>query len=203
MSTLAVYCYRDLFPLATYTRSPLDAGEGQLLWIKISILVLVGAVAPLVVPRPYVPVDPKVRENDWELNIADLKFVQNPSATPSPDQTASLLSVVLYSYLDPFISVGSRTPQLSSEHMPPLADYDSSQHLRLSSFPVCEPPSACPTEATIISQQHLDPFQVGKRRHIFFGLMRVFRTEFILLSILILARVVTSFAAPIGINQLL
>jgi len=60
VSTLAVYFYRDIFPLATYTNSPLDLAEGQILWVKILTLTMTGAVAPLLVPRQYIPVDAKV-----------------------------------------------------------------------------------------------------------------------------------------------
>ena len=60
LSTLAVYFYRDVFPLATYTDSPLDLAEGQILWVKIITLTLTGAVAPLLFPHQYIPIDLKV-----------------------------------------------------------------------------------------------------------------------------------------------
>jgi len=58
--TSGVYFYRDLFPLATYTRSPLDISEGWTMWTKIIVLVATSIAIPLLVPRQYVPVDPKV-----------------------------------------------------------------------------------------------------------------------------------------------
>ena len=58
--TLIVYFHRDAFPLATYTDSPLDLAEGQILWVKIVALTVTGAVAPLLVPRQYIPTDAKV-----------------------------------------------------------------------------------------------------------------------------------------------
>ena len=57
----AVYAYRDLWPLATFTLQPLDASEGSLLWAKVGVLTFAAVVIPLVMPRQYVPVDPKVR----------------------------------------------------------------------------------------------------------------------------------------------
>ena len=60
LASWAVYVYRDLWPLATFTLEPLDAAEGALLWAKISVLTLSAVIIPLVVPRQYVPVDPKV-----------------------------------------------------------------------------------------------------------------------------------------------
>ena len=61
--TLAVYLHRDVFPLATYTDAPLDLAEGQILWVKIITLTVTGAVAPLLVPRQYIPVDAKVTDS--------------------------------------------------------------------------------------------------------------------------------------------
>lgn len=55
-----VFVYRDVWPLATFTLSPLDAAEGALLWVKLAILTLAAVVIPLIVPRRYVPVDPLV-----------------------------------------------------------------------------------------------------------------------------------------------
>ena len=57
---LAVYVYRDIWPLATYTENPVDGSEGALLWTKLIVLFITAVIIPLVVPRQYVPVDPKV-----------------------------------------------------------------------------------------------------------------------------------------------
>jgi hypothetical protein len=57
---LSVYVYRDIWPLATYTESPVDGSEGALLWTKLVVLFTTAVIIPLVVPRQYVPVDPKV-----------------------------------------------------------------------------------------------------------------------------------------------
>lgn len=59
-ATLAVYIYRDIYPLATFDRTPQDKDEGLLLWIKISFIALAGVVIPLLAPREYIPVDLKV-----------------------------------------------------------------------------------------------------------------------------------------------
>ena len=56
----AVYAVRDLWPLATYDRSPMDGAEGRILWIKIALLAAIGVVLPLIEPRRYMPQDPKV-----------------------------------------------------------------------------------------------------------------------------------------------
>lgn len=59
-TALVVYVYRDIWPLATYTENPVDRSEGALLWTKLLVLFTTAAIIPLVVPRQYVPVDPKV-----------------------------------------------------------------------------------------------------------------------------------------------
>ncbi|KAE9393131.1 hypothetical protein BT96DRAFT_1023199 [Gymnopus androsaceus JB14] len=58
-ATLAVYAYRDIYPLGTFALTPQDKDEGSLLWAKISLLALAGVIIPLTVPRKYIPVDPK------------------------------------------------------------------------------------------------------------------------------------------------
>jgi hypothetical protein len=57
---ISVYVYRDIWPLAMYTESPVDGSEGALLWTKLVLLFTTAVIIPLVVPRQYVPVDPKV-----------------------------------------------------------------------------------------------------------------------------------------------
>ena len=59
--TWAVYIYRDVFPLTTFTLQPADAAEGGVLWIKVVALTYAAMVVPLIIPRTYTPVDPKVR----------------------------------------------------------------------------------------------------------------------------------------------
>jgi hypothetical protein len=47
----AIYAYRDLWPLATYSLRPADRAEGALLWVKISLAFVAGILVPLVQPR--------------------------------------------------------------------------------------------------------------------------------------------------------
>lgn len=105
--------------------------------------------------------------------------------TPSPEQTASWVSLAIHSYLDPTVWLAYRVPHLAFEQLPPLADYDRSAHLVQRSF------------------DKLDPFQGGLRSHLFWALLRVFRGEYIFLAVMIVLRVVISFASPLGINRLL
>jgi hypothetical protein len=57
-------------------------------------------------------------------------------AVPNPEQTASILSLVLYTFLDPIIFLAYRIPHLSHDQLPPLSDYDYAKHLKAKSFPV-------------------------------------------------------------------
>ncbi|KAJ7284876.1 P-loop containing nucleoside triphosphate hydrolase protein [Mycena rebaudengoi] len=156
----AVYAYRDILPLATFTRVPADLTEGPILWAKISLLFAAAVVVPLFTPRQYIPVDPL-----------------NPTEKPNPEQTASIISFMLFFFLDDIISKGYRNAQLKEEDLYPLCDTDASEHLRARSFP------------------HLDTFSGSKKRHIFFGLMRVFRVEYCVLSLLMVLRVLSNLRA--------
>lgn len=55
-----LYCYRDIWPLMTFTLRPADEAEGDILWAKIALLIFVSTVEPLFEPYPYIPVDPTV-----------------------------------------------------------------------------------------------------------------------------------------------
>ena len=61
LTAFGVYFYRDVWPLATYTKKPLDTSEGRLLWAKFGVLTFSAVIIPLFIPRQYIPVDPKVR----------------------------------------------------------------------------------------------------------------------------------------------
>ncbi|TCD68817.1 hypothetical protein EIP91_009684 [Steccherinum ochraceum] len=160
--------YRNLWPLATFTFSPIDPDGTPLLWAEIAVLTFATIIVPLFVPRQYVPYDPK-----------------DPTPVPNPEQTASVWSLWVYSFMDPVIFLAYRIPHLSLDQLPPLSDYDRTKNLVKRSF------------------KHLDPFLAGRKRHLFSGLLVVFRWEYVTLTVLICARVVSSFASPLGVNRLL
>lgn len=66
-----VYVYRDVFPLATYTKHSQDQSEGWVLWAKVSILAIVALYIPLTIPRRYIPFDPEVYNDTQCLPEAD------------------------------------------------------------------------------------------------------------------------------------
>ncbi|KAH8978589.1 hypothetical protein EDB92DRAFT_2056103 [Lactarius akahatsu] len=129
LGTFSVYAYRNIWPLLTFTLSPVDACEGPLLWVRIGLLAFAAIVIPLLDPQQVI----------------------------NPEQTASLLSMMLYTFLDPIVFLAYRVPHLSHDMLPPLADYDYTRNLVRRSF------------------KHLDTFSGGPRRHIFWGFMAVFR----------------------------
>ncbi|KAH8986100.1 hypothetical protein EDB92DRAFT_2116516 [Lactarius akahatsu] len=146
LGTFSVYAYRNIWPLLTFTLSPVDACEGTLLWVRIGLLA-------------FAAIDPQQVIN--------------------PEQTASLLSMMLYTFLDPIVFLAYRVPHLSHDMLPPLADNYYARNL------------------------HLDTFSGGPKRHIFWGILAVFRHECIQLAILVVIKVFSTLMAPVGMNQLL
>ncbi|KAJ7697209.1 P-loop containing nucleoside triphosphate hydrolase protein [Mycena rosella] len=110
----------------------------------------------------------------------------NPMEVPNPEQTASIFSFTFYFFLDRIIFLAYRESQLKEDELYPLCDTDTATHLKSISF------------------QYLDSFSGSKtRRHIFFGLMRVFYREFTILAGLLVVRVVANFSSPMAMNRLL
>ncbi|KAG6919579.1 hypothetical protein DXG01_004242 [Tephrocybe rancida] len=120
---------------------------------------------------------------EW-LDVA-MSASYNPMEVANPEQTASLFSLVIYSFLDPIIFLAYKVPHLTHDQLPPLADYDYAKQLKAKSFP------------------HLDPFAGGKKQHIFWGLMRTFRQEYITLTFMLVLSAAAGFVSPIGIKELL
>nr|GAT43346.1 predicted protein [Mycena chlorophos] len=167
-TALLVYLLRDVVPLATYKLSPSDAWEGRLLWTKIVVLCITGGVIPLAMPRQHIPLDPK-----------------HPMPVANAEQTASILSLAFYFFLDPIIKLASRVSHLPYEDLPPLCDYDASEVLRKHAFP------------------SLDAFESGKRRHLGIGLLSLFQWDFILMAFLLGTAALSKLVSPLSINRIL
>ena len=56
---------------------------------------------------------------------------------PNPEQTASIFSLAVYTFVDSIIMEAYRVPHLSHEKLHPLCDYDRSKRLITNAFPVC------------------------------------------------------------------
>jgi len=57
-------------------------------------------------------------------------------SVPNPEQTASIFSLMLYTFLDPIVLEAARVPHLSHTQLPALCDYDYSKILTERAFPV-------------------------------------------------------------------
>ena len=55
---------------------------------------------------------------------------------PNPEQTCSILSRMVFAFLDSVIWEGYRTPHLTVEQLPPLCDYERMKYMSKRSFPV-------------------------------------------------------------------
>jgi hypothetical protein len=135
LTFFGVYVYRDIYPLITFDQVPADKAEGAILWAKLGTL-FVGAVAiPLAIPRRYVPADPRVSASLCSGGgFSDI--FQDPMPAPNPEQTASLFSVVTFTFLDPIVKLANKIPVLTADLLPPLSDYDRSKVLKARAFPV-------------------------------------------------------------------
>ena len=110
------YAYRDLLPLTTYDSAPVDAAEGNILWAKIILLTFAAVIFPLVSPRhPH---------------------IVSEGMSPSPEQTASIWSLMVHSYVDSVIWKAYTVPHLPLDQLDPLADYDTARHLVNRSYKV-------------------------------------------------------------------
>ena len=85
LRTFSVYAYRNIWPLLTYTLSPLDACEGALLWVRIGLLAFAAVVIPLLVPRQYNPIDPEARfaftKSCFSIAYAEFRIPKSPSTS--------------------------------------------------------------------------------------------------------------------------
>lgn len=140
LSIFALYAYRDVWPLMTLELHPKDGGEGRILWAKVALSGLIGVVAPVLEPYPYVPVNPKVSLQRCPTEYLPFKilitYLQRPSLVPNPEQTASIFSLLTFTFMDSTIYKGSRQEHLAFHDLPLICDYDESKHLIKQNYPV-------------------------------------------------------------------
>ena len=89
------------------------------MWAKIVLMAFVGVIEPLFEPYAYIPLEPK-----------------DPMLVPNPEQTACIISFLVYAFLDPIIWLAYRIPHLTYDQLPPLCDYDYIRNLIKRSYPV-------------------------------------------------------------------
>ncbi|KZP30958.1 P-loop containing nucleoside triphosphate hydrolase protein [Athelia psychrophila] len=166
--SMGVYAYRDIYPLAIVGKHPMDSLAGRFLWPFVCVLSLTSIGPILLTPREYIPVHP-----------------EHPTARPSPEQTASLLSFAMWTFLDPLIIAANRVAHLGYDQLPSLLDTDAAHNLVERSFPV------------------LDPFTNSGKRHIFWGLVKVFRYEFSAQCLTMVVQALAHISTPIGVAGVL
>ncbi|CEL54793.1 ATP-binding cassette transporter abc4 OS=Schizosaccharomyces pombe (strain 972 / ATCC 24843) GN=abc4 PE=3 SV=1 [Rhizoctonia solani AG-1 IB] len=167
--TFGTQAWKYLVPFALSDQDLNELSCDWPIWLHLVLLVFVAVVVPLCIPRLYVPLDPK-----------------SPS-TPNPEQTASLISLITYTYLDPVVFAAYRASKLEYDQLPPLADYD---------------------HATVLRQHALDALDPiensrNKKRHVFWGLMQIFWREYSLMGFLAIIKVTMELSGPLGIRFLL
>ncbi|KAG5644693.1 hypothetical protein DXG03_007916 [Asterophora parasitica] len=169
-----IFFARDVVPLLTYTRTPAD--PSHLLWHLISVLSLTAVVLPLVKPRRYVPFDP------------------SDPMPPSPEQTASRLSLLFFAFQDATVWKAYRGPHLPLAELPPLADADHSKHLVRAALPHFDP-YAERNDASGVRKQ--------PQRHLFLAVASVFRPQIIVATLLLLSDNAATLLAPYALKKLL
>ncbi|KZO89806.1 ATP-binding cassette transporter [Calocera viscosa TUFC12733] len=116
-----VFSWRNFWPLMIFGGVPADSRYPGLTWTEGGFLVFAGVIIPLVIPEPYVPVDP-----------------QRPSRPP-PEQTASLAAINFFYFLEPFMYRSFSTKHIQHDALPVLADYDQSAVLELQGVKLMDP----------------------------------------------------------------
>ena len=96
LSVFGVYIYRDIWPLATFTKEPLDQQEGYMLWIKFGITSLTAVIIPLFIPRQYVPVDAKVHQLVESAFPTLIKNIESNAGTKPRTDLLTLCFSILY-----------------------------------------------------------------------------------------------------------
>ncbi|KZV72448.1 P-loop containing nucleoside triphosphate hydrolase protein [Peniophora sp. CONT] len=109
---LIPYAYRDVWPLFTLTQTPVDLGEGRIMWWKIALLAVTGVILPLFAPRRHIPIQ--------------MKGVASAS---TPEQTASIFSLWTYSFIDQVVALPRQNSAVTAGMLPSLADYDHTEVL--------------------------------------------------------------------------
>ncbi|KAL0577586.1 hypothetical protein V5O48_004384, partial [Marasmius crinis-equi] len=102
----------------------------------------------------------------------------------SPEQITCLFSLIVYAFLDPIVILAYRVPHVPWESLPPLSDYDFARYLK--GF-----------------VQHLDVFSGAPERHIAIGLLRLFRFDFLMMSLFLILRPFLTLLSPLALRQLL
>jgi hypothetical protein len=158
---------RDLWPLATYELEPTDQREGWLLWAKVICAFVSGVLIPLFTPR--IPVASEDVEDEESTE----------------ESTASWMSLLTYSFLDPFMLRANHVPTQEPKDFPAVPMDQRTLSATRSAFP------------------YLNRWSGASDRFIGWSLLSFFKLEYCRLALLLSIKVLSNFAAPLAINRLL
>lgn len=196
---LAVYAARDLAPLASYGGRPLDA-EGPLLWATIGLLLVTSIIIPLITPGTHIPVKPEVCTNG-PVAVRSLNRFQGAIARQSRAEGVYPLGPDVHLPRSHCISGAAE----NDDHRRRPPAYLG--HGRCGIFEGADlrgkPRDFVHSRVTHTIPQTLDVLNGRRKRHIFFGLAKVFRLEYSLLVLSLVIQVFANFAAPVGVNRIL
>ncbi|KAG9310261.1 P-loop containing nucleoside triphosphate hydrolase protein [Chiua virens] len=165
LGAFGVVAYHDLWPFFTYQEPAhqLDLYSAM----EAALLGALGIVIPLTSYCEY-------RITDDTPLLKELH----------PEQTASLLSLLLYSWLDPLINIAYKSQHLAPDALFPLADYDH-------------------VEGLVTRNASYLESRGSRGSHVFFGLVKAFSSEYAMLVSIVLVKVVVSLASPFALEQFL
>jgi len=138
----------------------------------------------------------------------------------NPEQTASLFSLVAYTFLDSIILKGSRVRRLGVDELPPLSDRDDASYLAKKGFRVRQDTSillAYSASHPYVVSRPLQRSEVSQYvcwsticlSYVYFRPQSTHWSywgageECMAMSALIVIRAIAIFASPIGINRIL
>ncbi|GJE87809.1 multidrug resistance-associated ABC transporter [Phanerochaete sordida] len=110
---------------------------------------------------------------------------RDPMPVPNPEQTCSILSMLFYGFLDEVVWTGYRSPTMTTEQLPPLCDYERMKNMSKTAFP------------------YLDPASAKSSQHLFWGIMRLYKWQFLQLWLTTTLFVPSNLITPIAVNRIL
>lgn len=109
LSSVIIYAIRDAGPLWSYTHHAIDPWNSLLL-VRAVLLVVAAILPPLCTPQTYLPT--------------------GPDDVPTEEETASVLSKLLFTYRDRTVWKASRVDSLELEDLPPLMRHEEAEYLK-------------------------------------------------------------------------
>ena len=83
-------------------------------------------------------------------------LAQKPYPVPHPEQTASVLSLILYNFMGNIVFRAYRLPHLPFDELPPLADYGAAENLLQRSFKVYIPSASLVNALSVDAVYYID-----------------------------------------------